>query len=342
MTKRNKNFIALALVLVVFFLLIWFLIWLSPEALSESEVVKNSSLDTEKNAINQRAGINSSLSGSTEPNTPHNLEVSEGVEDDTSEFLQSMIERDTKIDSEYNVKSGIEAGFSPDGARRLVQRDGKAIVKMSDLPPIIRETVEKQLKNREEKGYDEVTNEEARLITDALKLADRNIVDLNKISFTPSDDAFMQKLKYLYYGHYYPPGFRNQQELQISNTLNRVYVNEQKEILIIQESSLEQGSATLVEPFVNKVLNGYPASFSNKKSPDRQAYSLLSFAVGDKDFNIFKVDDTASTNGSNTQEAVALFLIREANANTRKEPTKKIENNEPVVSAPSLSTLPRQ
>lgn len=323
MTKKNKNFIVLALVLVVFLLLISFLIWLSPEALSENEVVKNSRLNTEKNAVNQVVGISSSLSGSTDPNRPDKLEISEGVEDDTSEFLQSMIERDTKIDSEYNVKSGIEAGFSPDGARKLVQRDGKAIIKMSDLPPIIRETVEKQLKNREEKGYDEVTNEEARLITDALKLADRNIVDPSKVAFTPSDDGFMQQLKYLYYGHYYPPGFRNQQEPKISNTLNRVYVNEQKEILIIQESSLEQGTATLIEPFVNKVLNGYPASFSNKKSPDGQTYSLLSFAVGEKDFNIFKVDDTASTNGSNTQEAAALFLIREANANTMKKPTKK-------------------
>lgn len=76
MTKKNKNFIVLALVLVVFLLLISFLIWLSPEALSENEVVKNSRLNTEKNAVNQMVGISSSLSGSTDPNRPDNLEIS--------------------------------------------------------------------------------------------------------------------------------------------------------------------------------------------------------------------------------------------------------------------------
>lgn len=227
------------------------------------------------------------------------------VETNLPEDIKRKILNDTEADSLLNIESAINAGFTKSGSEKILKNNGQAILEISELPKIIQDTVKSQLESRKKLGYDEVSDDESSQIINALKISHQEPIKLDELSFKPESDKFMSQIGYNYYGYFYPKGFRNNDN-NISNTISRVYTNQQKQVLIIQESILQGGSATLISPFVNRVLNGYPASFSKKKAPNLGAYSLLSSSIDDKDFNIYKIGENLSN--STEQEAVFLFL----------------------------------
>ena len=231
--------------------------------------------------------------------------------------VKKMIEESIKEGSSLNIASSINAGFIETEAKKLNDQSGKQILNFDKLPQLIKSTVQSQIDFREKNGYDKVSNAESSLIVDSIRQAIKGNIPAKKISFDLIDDNFMRNLGYEYYGYIFPNGFRNQ-ESDISDTVSRVYLNSnnKNEMVIIQESNLGNGSAVLIDSFVNRAILNYPASFSHKKSDSNQEYSLLAFSIGKSDFNLYQVND--KLNDSSLLEAIGTFIGRQ----------KEIENKD--------------
>ena len=77
----------------------------------------------------------------------------------------------------------------------------------------------------------------------------------------------------------------------IQGTARRIFQKlDQSHILIVEESTLQNGSANLIMEFINAQVFGYPAIYAIKKTPSEKKYAVLNWTTKNFSYSLYLVN----------------------------------------------------
>ncbi len=200
------------------------------------------------------------------------------------------IERALKI---LAHQSALDAGFSEDAARKLMSGDpDDSLLSIDSLPDELQSSIKEELEKNNKNGYDEVSEEDAEGIINIVNYIVDTSPTIPNIRFTLSNIPDIINFNYNYIGYSFPnTSVLGTASLGIQGTARRVYQHlDESHILIVQESTLQSGSANLIQEFVNTKAFGYPAIYAIKKTPSDKTYAMLNWRAKDFSYNLYLIN----------------------------------------------------
>lgn len=192
-------------------------------------------------------------------------------------------------------KEGLAPDFSKEGMEKLKNNNIKDTISIDDLPAPIANDVRKKLDFRKKNGYDEVSDRKAQDVLSVVGRINGAEIPTPNLSFNLSLLPSILNSKYQYLGYIYP---YQSEKAVLYDSVKRVFghVNNNS-ILVIDETSLKNGSATLTTEFVNtKVLN-CPAVITQKKSSNNGEYAQINWNTRNIGYTVYQFNLSKNTNG---------------------------------------------
>jgi len=187
----------------------------------------------------------------------------------------------------------LDAGFSEDAARKLMSGDpDDSLLSIDSLPDELQSSIKEELEKNNKNGYDEVSEEDAEGIINIVNYIVDTSPTIPNIRFTLSNIPDIINFNYNYIGYSFPnTSVLGTASLGIQGTARRVYQHlDESHILIVQESTLQSGSANLIQEFVNTKAFGYPAIYAIKKTPSDKTYAMLNWRAKDFSYNLYLIN----------------------------------------------------
>ncbi len=188
----------------------------------------------------------------------------------------------------------MDMGFSEEAAKKMLSGEpNNSVLSIDSLPaelqPLIKEELEKNKKN----GYDEVSKEDSEGIVNIVNYIIDTSPTIPNIRFTLSKIPNIIAYNYNYIGYSFPNtsllGVTSGQGIQ--GTARRIFQKlDQSHILIVEESTLQNGSANLIMEFINAQVFGYPAIYAIKKTPSEKKYAVLNWTTKNFSYSLYLVN----------------------------------------------------
>lgn len=214
-------------------------------------------------------------------------------------------------------QSAVDSGFSEEAARKILSGNpDDSLLPIDSLPEELQLTIKKELEQSKKNGYDDVSDQDAEGIINIINYIVDTSPLIPDIRFTPSQIPDIINFNYNYIGYSFPnTSVMGTASFGIQGTVRRVYQRlDESHILIVQESTLQSGSANLIEEFVNTQAFGYPAIYAIKKSSSGKKYAMLNWATKDFAYSLYQINSLE--NAQNILGAVGNSLTE---VNLKKE-----------------------
>ncbi len=278
------------------------------------EKKSNKSIDDNPNQTSDNSVVNISYRKNTNNNFDNKLDenkIPSGLSKPMREYLDSN-----------KPNNGLLPGFSKESMSKLKKDNLQDTISINDLPPAIANSASKKLNFRNENGYDEVSERKANDVLSVVGRISGVDTPTPNLSFNLSLLPNIFSNTYQYLGYIYP---YESEKAVLYSSVKRVFTHvENNSILVIEETSLENGSATLTTEFVNTSVLNCPAIIVNKKSSDSGQYGQINWNTRLIGYSIYQFNLEKNTDGL-VQLANA---IAEVNKNIHNcDNVSKIEKN---------------
>lgn len=264
------------------------------EALFSS--LKDSSLG-EDEKISNREGVNQydALKNiSIEDINKKNNSLGGGITDE--EIRISALE---EISSNASFESNLmkEIGFSQQGSDAITESNPKSLLSLEHMPTMLRDALKEELEKSKRNGFDEVSEVDADKITGIMNYIIGSDNTAPNITFSMSNLPGSVIRNYEYIGYTFPNYPTVSDTTVKSDTIRRVFErHDASSFLIIEESSLASGGATLIREFVNTNVGGLPGIYSIKKSETGKTYAMLNWITSNFAYTLYQVGSLDSAN----------------------------------------------
>lgn len=217
--------------------------------------------------------------------------LNNNFEVDLPEDIRKSVLQSIKNNSLVN-DAVIESGFSEKALEKMISTSPDNIISINDMPPEMQEPIREELRQTLENGYEEVEDRYADKIIrvrdymsdNSEEIPDRINFELSKIPESVSEN-------YKEIGHTFPNAFVSESENGTYDSIRRVFQsnnNDSQDLLIIEETSLQSGSANLISEFVNSSVNEYPAIYSIKTTQDGESYAMLNWTTQGYAYSLYQ------------------------------------------------------
>ncbi len=201
-------------------------------------------------------------------------------------------------------------GFKKDALNKLNKDELTDTISISDLPPPIASDVLNKLEFKQKNGFDKTSDERA---NDVLSLVGRiagNEYPIPNLDFTVSKLPNDFYRIYQYLGYVYP--YVDDKPTRFSSVRRVFRHNEDGSILVLEEKSLKNGTATLTREFVNAYISECPAVVTEKRASGSKRYGQINWNTNLIGYTIFQF------NADNLTEGLVEIanVIAQANTNT--------------------------
>ncbi|MCU7905991.1 MAG: hypothetical protein KZQ76_09045 [Candidatus Thiodiazotropha sp. (ex Epidulcina cf. delphinae)] len=235
---------------------------------SKDNAVQDSASDFDD--IDSDAEINNIFVGKQEadklPNMPYDIKEKALLEIESTSFQQRDL---------------TDMGFSSEGAEKLASNDPKNnLISIEDMPKELQDAVRRELEKSKANGYDDVSDRSADEITGVMNYIVSTSASIPNLRFSLSNIPKAITQNYSYIGYTFP-GVTYNESVSSYGTVRRVYQRlDSSHLLIVQERGLDNGTkSNLTKEFINTEVNGYPAIYAIKKSPNGNAYAMLDWNI---------------------------------------------------------------
>ncbi|MCF6345838.1 MAG: hypothetical protein L3J00_05150 [Thiomicrorhabdus sp.] len=257
------------------------------------------------------------------------------TEDEFSPLALSLASSDPEeIDRALEILSHqmmLDSGFSKEAARKITSGDpNDSLLSIDSLPEELQSSIKKELENSKKNGYDKVSDQYSEGIINITN----HIVDTSpmipNIRFTLSKIPDIIAFNYNYIGYSFPNTsvLGKSPSLGTQGTTRRVYQKlDESQILIIEESSLQSGSANSIREFVNAQIFGYPAIYAIKKTSSEKKYAMLSWTTKDFAYTLYQINslDNAQSLLTSVGNSLTELNVKE-NTQTDEKNTLPVES----------------
>jgi hypothetical protein len=193
---------------------------------------------------------------------------------------------------EFRVQSALSAGYSGGGERSLVKNQA---ISISQMPEALQPMLKASLTEVREKGYESASEEYIASITDIENNLMEDQSGIKNLSFEPSKIQDDMHEKYRYEGYAYDSVTHNPDNSQPANSVRRLFRKmDSNGVLIIEESTLQNGHNALVKEFVNSSVSDQEAMYSIRKSPSNKAVSLLTWNGKKHSYTLYQYGDNTT------------------------------------------------
>ncbi|MBL4869287.1 MAG: hypothetical protein JKY67_23235 [Pseudomonadales bacterium] len=188
-------------------------------------------------------------------------------------------------------------GFSEAGVKQLNSNDGQNTISAFDLPKSFSGEVLKDLEFREENGYEEVSVEEASSISSIIGEITGTEYPIPNLSFELATLSQWFKSQYSYIGYMFP--YTGHERLgSYYGSVKRVFHHiSGSHIIVLEETTLKDGSSHLIKEFVNTDILGCHANLIEKRAPNGTSYGHLNWSTASAKLLVLKVNADDSLSG---------------------------------------------
>lgn len=193
---------------------------------------------------------------------------------------------------EFKIQSALSAGYSGGGERSLVKNQA---ISINEMPEALQPMLKASLSEVREKGYESASEEDIANITDI----ENNLMEgqsvIKNLSFEPSKIQDDIHETYRYEGYAYDSVTHNPDNSLPANSVRRLFRKmDSNGVLIIEESTLQNGHNSLVKEFVNSSVSDKEAMYSIRKSPSNKALSLLTWNGKEHSYTLYHYGDNTT------------------------------------------------
>lgn len=217
-----------------------------------------------------------------------NLPSEESTElpDDILETAIEEVQKNTDLD----VESLVESGFTEEGAKSISSGDPENVISIQDMPQELQASILQDFERSKKNGYDDVEDKDADEITGIFNYIVGTAYPIPKLTFQPSNVPVIIPSNFSYLGYTYPNAFVSQSADGLYDSVRRVFQsNDSSYSMILEETSLQAGSANLIKEFVNSNVYGYPSIYAIKKSPSGKTYAMLNWSSENYAYSLYQV-----------------------------------------------------
>lgn len=252
---------------------------------------------------------------------------------DLPEDIRKAVLEDVK-NNNLAYDSIIRSGFSEKAAEKMSSTSPDNTISINDMPPEMQESIREELRYILEKGYDEVEDRHADEIIRVRDYMSDNSEEISdRINFELSKIPESVNENYKEIGHAFPNAFVSESENGTYDTIRRVFQSnsDSQDLLIIEETSLQSGSANLISEFVNSSVNEYPAIYSIKNTQDGEFYAMLNWTTQGYAYSLYQ--------GGTVNDDTLKVLNSIASSITEVNTTNR-SNSEQEQQTPDFNDLP--
>jgi hypothetical protein len=216
-------------------------------------------------------------------------------------------------------------GISEDGRKALSSNNLKDTISINDLPPAIASAAKNDLEFREKYGFDKTSESVADEILTAIGQISGTEYPIPNLEFELSKLPHSFSNIYQYLGYIYP---YQTDGLVGYTSIKRVFshvVN--NSILVINETSLKNGGATLTSEFVNSQVHDCPAMIVEKRDDSERKYGQINWNTNLIGYTIYQFNIDKSTSGLLAiADSIAIENSENINCVAQDEDRDNIEN----------------
>ena len=238
--------------------------------------------------------------------------------------------------NDLGISSAMSAGFTDAGAKAISSSSPDDLLSVDDMPEQIRNEIKENLKFIQENGYEEVSDITSHEIVNIVNYLNGSSQKIENITFEPSITPEYIEDNYNYIGYSYPNFVQSQSsDIKSNDTVRRVYQDiNNNGLLVLEESSLNGGGATLLKEYVNDKVGEYPATYVLKKTEQGETYATLNWITDSSVYTLYQVDNVDNSTQSNLNKAA--YSVSEQNKATA---VNSDDENAPVVNDGVLSQM---
>lgn len=178
-------------------------------------------------------------------------------------------------------------GYSEEAVAIIQSGNLQDTISIADLPDEIGAHMLSDLEFRNKNGYDIEEDAYAESVTSVGNNIAGTDTSAANITFSPSAIPQFIQENYDFLGYSYPPGVEEQAEY---NTIRRVFRKlVDNSTLVIEETSLSHGSATLTTEFVNENIGNCPAMLVKKVNASYGQYGQLNWNTSSIGYTIYQL-----------------------------------------------------
>lgn len=211
--------------------------------------------------------------------------------------------------NENKLNLGNIGGISEVGREKLDGNDLTDAISIDDLPPSIASEARGDLEFRKKNRFDKTSERNTSEILTAIGQISGTEYQIPNLDFQPSKlpDSFRSDYQYL--GYIYPYRI---DELTTYTSIKRVFSHAvNNSVLVINETSLKNGGATLIKEFVNSQVQGCPTMIVEKRDSIDRRYGQINWNTNLIGFTIYQFNVKDPTSGLlNLANSIAIANIK--------------------------------